>query len=74
MYVHKQASGGESWKVSSNNVCNNLVSKTTPFISGQSGGNYYCTVYSQSGCSGSSLTVNGRVKFPWNARSMRCSC
>jgi hypothetical protein len=76
IYIYKQLNkAGESWKVSSNNVCNNLISNTSQFVSGKAGGSWTCKVYPNNNCGGTpvSLTSTGR-NFGFSGRSMRCPC
>lgn len=66
---------GEAWKVSSNNVCNNLISDTTQFVSGKSGGAYSCKVYPNNNCKGTPVSLNSSGRnFGFSGRSMRCPC
>lgn len=60
--------------VGSTNTCINLVGG--PFVSGFTTGNYRCTIYSRSGCAGTSVTVDssGWSNFPIRPNSIKCPC
>ena len=75
MYLFKQLNRqGESWRVDSADVCKNLISSTTGFISGQSFGGT-CYVYSEEGCEGTRKPVPvAGDNFGFEARSMKCPC
>lgn len=78
MMLYKQSNyAGEAWKVISSNTCINLISNTTPFISGKSGGpGYTCTVWKNANCGGDSYSVGNSGRNFWDsgAKSMKCPC
>lgn len=60
--------------VGSTDTCVNLVGG--PFVSGYSSGSYSCTIFSNTGCSGTSISVDktGWTRFPITPKSMKCPC
>ncbi|KAG5668944.1 hypothetical protein PVAND_016850 [Polypedilum vanderplanki] len=60
--------------VTSTSTCINLVGG--PFVSGFVSGNYKCTIYSSTGCSGTSTSVDrsGWSRFPFTPKSLKCPC
>lgn len=73
--VCRNAGRSDCTGVSSRNICNNLVGPR-PFISGNTSGNYRCSIFAGVNCSGREEFVNraGFTRFPFEARSMRCPC
>lgn len=78
LFLNKREMGaGETWKVTSDNTCINLISNTDPFISGNAGGpGYTCTIWAGSNCGGNSMLVSNTVQNFWSegAWSMKCPC
>lgn len=73
--VCKNAGKTNCLGVGSTNTCINLVGG--PFISGfVTGTGYSCKIYSSTGCSGTSTSVDhaGWSRFPFTAKSFRCPC
>ncbi|KAG5681284.1 hypothetical protein PVAND_010735 [Polypedilum vanderplanki] len=60
--------------VTSSSTCINLVGG--PFVSGFTTGNYQCTIYSSTGCSGTTISVDrsGWSRFPITPKSLKCPC
>lgn len=78
MFLNKQPKGaGETWKVTSDNTCINLISNSDPFVSGYSGGPAYsCTLWSGTNCGGNSMSVSNTLQEFWSdgAWSLKCPC
>lgn len=75
-YVYKQYNAqGARWQVTSNGYCINLITSSTPFISGLGGGTYTCRFYSNKNCGGSIKTataLNGANFWSGGAWSLKC--